>query len=139
VSDSKALARLALTAFRDGFAGQLAEAGALTQPLNPHVVGYKTSAHPPFGARLIAGEHTTGKFTTVDFVWSSRARFWISVGSTKAGEPAIMVSRTGFGVTEGFGPEVAVLGGDVSRAALELGRLAAQRILAEHYGHFGWR
>ena len=135
------LARTALAAFRDAFAGQLAAATAspFPRPLDPHVVGYKAGIHTPFGSRLIKGAHVTGKFTTADFVWSGRARFWITVGLTDAGQPAIQVSLTGFGSNEAFWPDELAPGGDVAAAAAHLGQAVAIHVVRDRYAPgYGW-
>ena len=134
-----ALARTALAAFRDGLEAELTGPGPLPRPLETHVVGYKPSRYPPFGSRLIVGPSVTGKFTTTDFVWSGRARFWISVGLNAEGVPVLSASLTGFGTSEGMWPEQVAAGGNVAAVGAGLGRAVARHILSEHYGdRFGW-
>ena len=139
MADLQALARVALASFRDSFAAQLDELGALTAPLNPHVSGYKAGENTPFGARMIKGAHVTGHFTTADLVWSGRARFWVTVGLTEDGSPAVLVSLTGFGIMEGFWPEMGIKSGNVAVPARILAQNIAKNIVAERYSRlYGW-
>lgn len=141
MADLDLLARTALAAFRDGFINQLTTdtPGGLPRSLEPHVVGYKAGARKPFGANLIEGAHVTGKFTTVDLVHGNRARFWITVGLTSRGTPAVQASLTGFGTMEGFWPDQEAPDGDIAAAAARLGSAVAVYVLRDRFDpHYGW-
>lgn len=139
MADLDFLARTALAAFRGAFASQLAAQAPFPKPLEPHVVGYKRGRNGAFGSRLLRGDYVTGKFTTADFVWGSRARFWVTVGDSSSGGVALGASLTGFGISEGQWVDQQVGGGDVAGAAGELGQAVALYVIAERYDpRFGW-
>lgn len=139
MADLDILARNALAAFRDALVGQLTAASVLPGPLEPHVVGYKRGRGGSWASKLMRSDYVTGKFTTADFAWSGRARFWVTVGDSINGGVALDASVTGFGTTEGLWPSIQVAGEDVATPAAELGRAVALHLINDRYdSRFGW-
>lgn len=139
MADLEILARSALAAFRDAFVAQLGASSTAPGPLDPHVVGYKKGHNGAFGSQLMRGEQVTGKFTTADFAWNGRARFWVTVGDSVRGGLALNASLTGFGTQEGLWSDIQVVGEDVAGAAGDLGRAVARHVVEDRYNPgWGW-
>lgn len=130
-----ASAKVAVAAFRDALIRELHPLAP--RSLAPHVAWYKP-ANSAFGAHAIRGPLQTGLLTTADFVWSGKARFWISVGRTPEGIVGVVASMNGFGIMEGVLGEALAPNGDVAAAGTTLGRKAAGTIKAERSGFGDW-
>jgi hypothetical protein len=141
LDDLDLAARAALAAFRTALVAELASVPAPPVSLSPHVVGYRRSRNGSWGSELLRGQCVTGKFTTADFVWGRRARFWVSVGEAVGGGRAINASVTGFGTMEGLWSGVRIPAGDgqLEQTAAEFGQRVAVFLIRDRYTYqHGW-